>query len=370
MIIQAFKAPISKQEILSRVSAKTMRELRLRSNGKPVCLQAYTLIHEGVSKPRVVQEDSYQKITWTRKAVESLKGLVRKGLQFFDGHAATNYESGRESIATVVADFSKEIAGKLHHIVVGHFPDTKQADKYDVCSIEAEVDVHETPAGVLASKVANLTGIALGNSRSDTPGFPGAKRLVSVQAFEPDDNTQKTEGDSKMPTFHEIKQAVQEQNIWPHQLFNEETMKDDRKFGKLFTENETLSEERSKLQADLEEARNLVKTKERETASLDATSRLESLIPEGATQVQRKFYLRTFDPAKQEDLTNEGLKKFLETQESTYQSLAKDGLIASEPADKKESDEEEGNKASDGTNEEVSTDEQLDELVQASLSQN
>ena len=367
MIIQAFRLKLTKEEVLEHISPSVVKDIK--SRGKNAYFQAYSLVHEGVSKPKVIQDGADKEVSWPRAAVESLKGIIRKGLQFFDGHGDTNDTAGRRPLATVVSDFTKEVGGKLHHIVVGHFPDKKTADKYDVCSIEADVDVAPCDnGGYIAQKIANITGIALGNSSVDTPGFPGAKRLIAVQAFEPEDKKTKKEGDSTMPTFHEIKQAVKDMNIYAHQLYSEEDLKDDRVFGKLYTQLDQEREKISTAETKLQDMEKSLKEEQHKRMTLDASNRLDSVIPDGATELQKKFYKRMFRPENIEDLSDEGLKTFVDTQEKQFQDLAKEGLIRSEDFSGGDKEPEgASNGSSDGDSEDVSTEEQLDSLVQQAM---
>jgi hypothetical protein len=54
----------------------------------------------------------------------------------------------------------------------------------DVASIEAQVDMEQNARGEIdIIDVGDVTAIALGNSKVEAPGFPGATLLGNLQAF-------------------------------------------------------------------------------------------------------------------------------------------------------------------------------------------
>ena len=106
-------------------------------------------------------------------------------------------------------------------------------------SASIEANIHETNG--IVGDINDISGIALGSSDKDSPAFPGARRLAAIQCFgdsaggEPGKEIP-GEGRDKMPTFGEIKQAIKDMNIYPNQLFTEEEIRADRKFGKVYDE--------------------------------------------------------------------------------------------------------------------------------------
>lgn len=171
---------LSSDDILALIDPQTIS--RIKATDAHPFFQAYSICHEGVSQPTILGEKS-KPIHWTRAAVESIKNVVRKGIKFFRGHNKDNSTDDREALGEIVADTQKEIDGKLHHIVIGYFPDKAKVESADVCSQEADWNLFENAGKWFAGTMQKLTGIALSNSAIDEPAFEGAVRLGMVQAF-------------------------------------------------------------------------------------------------------------------------------------------------------------------------------------------
>jgi cation transport regulator len=172
---------LSSDDILALVDPQTIS--RIKAMDAHPFFQAYSICHEGVSQPTILGEKS-KPIHWTRAAVESIKNVVRKGIKFFRGHNKDNATEGREALGEIVADTQKEIDGKLHHVVIGYFPDKAKVADADVCSQEADWNLIDYAGKCIADTMRKLTGIALSNSSVDKPAFEGAVRLGMVQAFD------------------------------------------------------------------------------------------------------------------------------------------------------------------------------------------
>ncbi len=313
--IQALELILTPEELLERVPAEKRNALK----GQGV-LQAYTLAHEGTSQPKVLGEGS-QILKWPRAVIRRLSEKIKTGTKFLIGHGEnTNAHDGRESVGQVLASFVKEIGGRLSSIVIGHFPSKEKVDPYDVCSMEA--DVHTDEDNVVGD-INDVSGIALGNSDKDSPAFPGALRLSTVQCFAKED-PKPGEGDPKMaPTFAEIKDAVKNMNIYPHQLFSEDDLKDDRTFGQVFEESTKLKADNERLSKANTEMEAASKSAIRKSEIDTSKGKLDVLMGEGFTDRQKSFIKRQFDPEKVEDLTDEGLKKFVEEQKTNFAETAK-----------------------------------------------
>lgn len=257
---------------------------------------------------------------WPRAVIRRLAEKIKTGTKFFVGHRdETNAHDGRESVGEVLVSFVKEIAGKLANVIIGHFPSKEQVDPYDACSMEA--DVHTDDDNVVGD-INDVSGIALGNTDRESPAFPGALRLSTVQCFGKE-NTKPEEGEKKMPTFAEIKEAVKNMNIYPHQLFSEDDLKDDRTFGRVFEENTKMKADNERLSKANTEMEAASKSAIRKSEIDTSKGKLDVLMGEGFTERQKNFIKRQFDPEKVEDLTDEGLKKFVEEQKTNFAETAK-----------------------------------------------
>lgn len=182
--IQSF----SENEIMDMIDKNTLEEIKAK-DPHPF-FQLYSICHEGESRPKIVGETNRPPMLWTRKAIQSIAGVIKKGINFFLGHNADNSTNNRDSFGEIVGYAEKEIKGNLHSLVVGYFPPDKrdEAKKLDICSQESEWTFIEEAGKLVADSIQVLTGIALSNSEKDTPAFAGAKRLGIVQCFKDENN--------------------------------------------------------------------------------------------------------------------------------------------------------------------------------------
>jgi len=312
--IQALELAMTPEELTKSISEEKLKQIK----GKGV-LQAYTLAHEGKSQPKVLGDEP-QLLKWTRAVIHRLAEKIKTGTKFFIGHGAeTNDHEGRKTVGEVLTSFVKEIGGKLATVIVGHFPNKEIVDPYDICSMEADIQTEDDIVG----DINDVSGIALGNSHKDSPAFPGALRLSTVQCFG-ETTIKPGEGEKEVAlTFEEVKAAVRSMNIYPRQLFTEDDLKQDRTFGKVFESNETLKAENERLLKDNTEIAAKSKEAIRKTAISDSEASLNKLMEEGYTDKQKSYIKTQFDPEKVEDLSDDGLKKFLEESKVKFAETAK-----------------------------------------------
>lgn len=314
VFIQALEESLTEDELRQHLSPEKLKSLREKGG----ILQAYTLAHEGVSRPRVVGEGQ-QSLKWPRAVIQRLMEKIKQGTKFFLGHGSTNDHDGRETVGEVLASFVKEIGGRLSNIIVGHFPDGAKVQAMDVCSMEADVHVD----GDVVGDVNDVTGVALGNSNKESPAFPGALRLRMLQCFDKKvEATEPGEG-AKQVTFEEVRKAIKDLNIHPWQVFSVEDMKNDRSFGKLFEDNARLSAENERLTKENSEISERSKEALRKSEVAEATKKLDTMLSEGFTDKQRTFIRKQFDPERVSDLTDEGLKSFVENGKKEYAETAR-----------------------------------------------
>lgn len=368
--IQCSALDITADEIIQNIPKNVYNEIKVK-NSHPY-FQAYSIIHDGVSKPRNIEDNTYKPIEWSKDVIRGLKGIVKKGLQFFVGHNSDNSTEGRRSIGEVIADFQKTINDKLHHIVIGYFPDRSEAQKYDINSIEANIITEDYPDLSIAKKIQKLTGIALGNSQVDRPAFPGAIRLGTVQAFgddngdkhppKPNNNTRK-----EIPvTFEEIKNAVKSMNIFPNQLFTMDDLKNDREFGKVFDQADSLDSKQKEFDDKLKEKEEEIKKLNRSISESNAHSRLEKIMPtfetddKKLTDLQKIFIQKEFDPKNFDDLSDEKITEFVKS------SLDKYPEYASIFGNKKEDDSKEGDNSNNNDSDNGSKDD-IDQVIEEIL---
>ena len=315
LYIQASELLLEADEVRSRIPSEKLSALEGRG-----VIRAYRLAHEGTSQPKVLTEGS-KVLRWVKAVVHRLTQKIQAGTKFFVGHGdGTNSHEGRRTVGEVLASFVKDIGGKVSSVVIGHFPDESSIKDMDVCSMEADVEID----GDVVSDVNSLTGIALGNSRTDSPAFPGATMLSTLQCF---DQNKPGEGenmaDEKKITFDDVKRSVREMNIFPHQLFTIVEMKADREFGPIIEQRDKLSTENEGLTKKIGELETSSKDALRKGEVAEATTILDKRLADGMTDKQKAFIKSQFDPTKLDDLTESGVDKFVEQSIKDFAATAK-----------------------------------------------
>jgi len=253
--IQSFISKLSQDEIIKMIPSDILAKIKQKDTHP--YFSAYSICHEGMSNPKILNSEN-KPIIWHKKAIQSIKNIILKGVNFFKGHNKDSSINNRESLGEVIADTQKEIDGVLHHIVIGYHPKDKieQIKKLNICSQEGIWNLIESGNKYIADSLDKITGIALANSNEEIPAFGGAKQLGLIQAFDSGETRKyiKTgEGKKNMASIVEdIKQQVKDHNIWPKQIFDEQQIKDDYVFGKVYGEIDKLKTENETLKKDLE----------------------------------------------------------------------------------------------------------------------
>jgi len=305
--------------ILSLIPVDVLKEIKAK-DGHPF-FQAYSICHEGISNPRVIG-DTAKPISWTRRAVQSIKNVITKGVKFFLGHNADNSTEGREVIGEVVADTQTEIDGRLHHVVISyHSPEMKERVKdMDICSQESEWNFFDNAGKLVADTIERLTGIALSNSKNDIPAFSGAKRLGMVQALEPvlDKDGEIKKGERNM-TFAELKDEIKKMNVFPAQLYTVDEIKRDREFAVVFTGYDSAVKERDD---KIKSYQDKEKDFEHRSLVLTAKQRLDGIIKDkNLTDKQKAFVDKSYKDTLP-DISDDGLKKFVDGKLDDYKISA------------------------------------------------
>ena len=181
-----FKAALqemAESEIASMVDASRLADIKLH-DPRPL-IKVFVVGHEGESRGNLIGIGNVVK-RWFRTMIHQLHEKVTTGLQLFSGHASgTNDHLGRQQIGEVVGKALRTIDGRESVLVACYVrPDFKHLP-LDVASVEIDVAIKPTGDGsVDITGLGELTGIALGNSAVNKPGFPGATLLGQLQAFE------------------------------------------------------------------------------------------------------------------------------------------------------------------------------------------
>jgi hypothetical protein len=178
---------MASSEIMEMVDAARLASIKA-SDPHPL-IKAFVVGHEGESVGNLVGVGNVVK-RWVKTLIRTLGSKIRAGLQLFHGHAATNAHEGRMPIGEVVGTRIKDIDGRESVVVACHIRPEFRHLPLDVASVETNVDYTQAPDGTLEIVgVSDVTGIALGNSAIDRPGFSGATLLGQLQAFESSHNS-------------------------------------------------------------------------------------------------------------------------------------------------------------------------------------
>lgn len=321
--LQAF----SQNNIMNKIPEDVLRKIK-ETDDHPF-FQLYSICHEGISQPKLLGKKS-RPIVWMKKAIQSIKNVIKKGIKFFDGHNITNDDQNQEELGEVIHSYEDEIDGKLHHCVIGYFPpETRdKAKEKDACSQEATWNLIEAGENLIADVCEKISGIALVKSSESKPAFKDAKRLAYIQAFE-DNNTPTGEvklGDNleekKTMTLVELKQKVRELNVFPHQLYSLDEIKDDREFGQVYDEIKTKETNIQEKEKELTETKTKNTELSRKIQLNSAKGKLKDIYKElELTENMTKFVDEIYEDSKTtiQDLTDEGLKKFVENQKNIFQ---------------------------------------------------
>jgi hypothetical protein len=328
MKIKATLHMMAESEIMAMIPEDRLKTIKAK-DPHPT-FKAYVVGHEGEAKGNLVGVGNIVK-RWFGDMVRKLNEKIKTGLQLFHGHAATNDTSGRVAIGEVVGKRIMDVYGRLSSVVACWiYPDYRHLP-LDVASIEADIDMDYEPGGnLLVTNVNEITGIALGNSQVETPGFPGATLLGQLQAFvEKKHKLQITlfEGENTM-TLEELKKAIKEAKLKASDVFERDEIMADPLVSEQVKEKisnargydirktESLIEEKAALQKQLDEAGKKIKEHEEsiktlkvETSKSKVGDLFEAQKKERKLNEQQEKYLKNrlpnFKPQDPEKLKDE-----------------------------------------------------------------
>lgn len=147
-------------------------------------LALYRVALEGVSGGAVVGLGRLPKI-WHANAVEQLASLMdRRNLPVYRGHGRPGER--RAPIGRIVRCITNKENGAanayaLVHVVEPASIEAVAKNTLDVASIEAELALEAGNDGWEVKNVEQVTGLALADSQSSTPGFSGATLVAFTQ---------------------------------------------------------------------------------------------------------------------------------------------------------------------------------------------
>ena len=209
-------------EIMNNIPHEIYQEIKER-DPTPV-FRAYAIGHEGEATGKQVGVGTVIK-NWFSSAVKKIVSALQFGTKVFHGHNIDSSHEGRKPIGEIVGKAVSTIKDKLNAIAITYIYPEYRNLPLDVASIEADINIDPTRDSVEAIDVKGVTGLALGSSVIEKPGFADASLLSQIQAFA-NGRLQFKEGD-KMPTLEEIKTFVSEEGISPSEIFGRDALIDD-----------------------------------------------------------------------------------------------------------------------------------------------
>jgi len=215
---------MSETEVMDMVPARVLASIKAE-NHKPV-FKAFVVGQEGEARPRIVGIGSVVQ-KWYRSAIQALGDKLKIGTPVFNLHAPTNTHDGRTPIGEIVGKAIERIENAVSVVAVAYIYPEYQDLKLDVASVEAEIMVpaDSRKQGLEDSDIMKVTGVALGNSAINTPAFPGATLLATLQAFA--ESNKRTPGGSATMTLDDIKQAIQQAGFKPSDVFDGKALTSD-----------------------------------------------------------------------------------------------------------------------------------------------
>jgi len=168
-------------EIMGMVNPDTLARIKA-VDPNPV-IKVFGIGHEGKAHAKWANRMGGIVLHYFRDAVVKLFGRLKVGIPAFAGHASSAGEQ-REDIGEVVGRALKDIKGITHALVAVHLKPEFAKRDFDIASMEANLEFTFGKGGdVRVQEVEEITGIALGNSATEKPAFPGATLLGAMQAF-------------------------------------------------------------------------------------------------------------------------------------------------------------------------------------------
>lgn len=325
-------------DLRAMVSPDTMA--RIKTVDPHPEFRAYVIGHEGSARGKLAGSLKNITIQYFKDAVRKLHNAVGLGTKVFSGHRVDNSHEGRTDIGEVVGKTLDEVNGLLSSVVAVYVKPSFRKAKKDVASIEADCVYRLDQAGnAVLDQVTKLTGLALGDSAVETPGFPGATLVGALQAFA---DTDPGKGDGTM-TVEEIKKALQAGEVKISQLLGlvkKEDLEADERVQDLVKDgNQTqyerarkMTEQRDKARDDLANSQKRVEELETQVKRFETGTHVPNLFDKLATDrkmtdQQKAFISRRLGNFKSEatdekTLTTE-LNQYLDQELEEYKETAK-----------------------------------------------
>lgn len=183
MKIRAKLLHMAESEIKAMITPYYFQDIK-RRDPKPL-FKAFVVGQEGQAEANWVGVGKVVK-HWFKDAIGKLSRRIWPGLKLFHNHAETSDpDEARAEIGEVAGSRTKIIDGKFSAVIAAYIYPEYNKMPLDIASVEADVHVDSIAGNddIHAIDVDDVLGIALGSSKVDKPGFPGATLLGTLQAF-------------------------------------------------------------------------------------------------------------------------------------------------------------------------------------------
>lgn len=327
----------------------------IKANDPHPTIKAFVIGHEG--KSDILLDGVSTPVSWVRKAVGWIHDKIALYTPVFAGHGAPgdNSQEGRVPVGYVVGKKLAEVGDRIATVAAMYIFPQFRNQSFDVASIEAEIGYEQNDGTVRPSFIDRISAVALGNSATSTPGFPGATLVGALQAFADAEKKEK-----HMPTQDEIREMVKQAKIKPSDLFTAEDIESDAKSkrildaahhdatGQLVRLHGELDQLRAQL-AQVEEKRAADEKKwQREVVMAKSQPTLSTLITERKMPEKQAAFvnlrLKTFKSEATDEATlKTDMNKFIDEAQAEYLDfLESQGIdpatVLGKPEDKKSED--------------------------------
>ena len=313
------------------VDAETLRNLKARDEHPSIRL--YSIGHEGEANLHLPGLGAGI-LTWVQGAVRAIADKLKIGTAVFDRHNPdTNSHEGRTQIGEVVGKTVKQIGERLNTLAAIYIYPQFESRPLDIASFEAEIEFSHDEYKAWPTNIRNVSGIALANSGTEIPGFPGASLLSAVQAHVQAFAGEK--GDNKV-NQSDVQEAVKELRLSPSDLFSVEEVVADKKVRtnlqdaatRMGRERDTANEKIAKLENQNAENE---KKLQQHTVQSKSSSVFETVLAEPERKLDDKakmFIKRNYknftSTAENEESLKVDVVKFVDDSAKEFGELAKD----------------------------------------------
>lgn len=228
-------------EIERHVGADRMAAIRA-SDEHPMFL-SLLVAEEGESRGELVVEGrtvGNRRKVWPAEAIRELGIRLNDGrVHLYTSHPKPGETWGRSDVGHAVSGYVEPGPPLARAYGIGYISDAATrsavtAGKLDTCSVEADCVFLQDPSGNLTvQRVEGVTGIALGDSKQQAPGFPGAAVVAVVQELQqpkpegrPMEASEVIEG-MKVLTHDQLRAALAGAGVSPSQLFTADQLRSD-----------------------------------------------------------------------------------------------------------------------------------------------